>query len=133
MAFFGSSKAEVSSTIDKDISKGVRKAIFVVFDVDDDNLFWLSTCSKILFGCLINLGRREIVALFVLFLTGGALSALLSEGMVLRALLELPSKLLSLLFSELIFVLVLGLLLRSDTRQWIDEDPRLLLLVGTLL
>ena len=48
--------------------------------------------------------------------TGGALSALLSGGMVLRALLELPSKLLSLLFSELIFVLVLGLLLCLDTR-----------------
>ena len=97
--FFGSDKAEVSGTVDGDLSggvlcrtsDGVGKAIFVVFDDDDDdndddNRFRLSTCSKIPFGWLINLGRRAIEALF-LFLSGGALSALLSEGIGVEALI----------------------------------------------
>jgi len=58
------------------------------------------TRSTVPFGWPVKLCRRAVVVLFVIFCTGGALPALLSEGMVLRALLELPSKLLSLLFSE---------------------------------
>ena len=86
----------------------------------------------------MKLGRRLVVALFVLFCSGGALSALLLEGM--EALHALPSVLLSLLFLELLslllflFLLDLVLLLRSVTRQLVCGVPRLLLLpVGTLL
>ena len=73
--------------------------------------FRLSTRSKIPFGWLMKVGRRAIVALFVILFTGGALSALLLEEMVVEALLELPPKLLSLLFSEFNFVLSLLLFL----------------------
>ena len=60
--------------------------------------FRLKTRSTIPFGWLINFGR---LALFLLFFPGGALSALLSEGVGVEALMKLPYLLLSLLSSEL--------------------------------
>ena len=59
--------------------------------------FRLKTRSTIPFGWLINFGR---ITLFLLFFPGGVLSALLSEGGKLEALMKLPSVLLSLLSSE---------------------------------
>ena len=56
----------------------------------------LKTRNIIPFGLLINFGRT----LFLLFLPGGALSALLSEGGGVEALMKLPSVFLSLLSSE---------------------------------
>jgi len=99
------------------LSVSISVVVVVAAAADDDvvDCVQFRTRRTVPFGWLIKLGRRGLLS--VLFLLGGALSALLSEGMVLRVLLELPSKLLSLLFSELIFVLVLGLLLRSDARQ----------------
>ena len=61
--------------------------------------FRLKTRNTIPFGWPIKLGRR-IFTLFLLFLPGGALSALLSEGGGLEALMKLPSLLLSLFSSE---------------------------------
>ena len=65
--------------------------------VDDDDDHCLKTRRIIPFGWLINLER---ITLFILFLSGGAKSALLSKGVWLQVLINLPSLLLSLLSSE---------------------------------
>ena len=73
---------------------------------------------------------------FILF-SWGIISVAIG-GMGLEALLELPSELLSMLFSELLssilFLFGLVLLLQLDTERLVSEALRLLLLpVGTLL
>ena len=60
--------------------------------------FCLKTRNTIPFGWPIKRSRR--ITLFLLFLSGGALSALLSEGVGVTALIKLLSLLLSLLSSE---------------------------------
>ena len=68
--------------------------------VDDDNdRFCLKTRNTIPLGCPIKRGRH--ITLFLLFLLGGALSALLLKGVRVKTLILLPSILLSLLSSEL--------------------------------
>ena len=123
-SFFVSCEVEISDTFYGAVSNGcivVAKAKvtdgFFVFNktisitVDDEfDRFWfrLNTRSIVSFGWLIKLGRCLVVALF-LFLTGGALSALLLERM--ETLTAWPSVLLSLLFSGLLLWILL--LLRS--------------------
>ena len=66
----------------------------VILSIDDVDYFWLSSRNIVPFGWLMKLGKR--IALFILFLSGGALLTLPSEGM--EALIALPSVLLSLLY-----------------------------------
>ena len=81
---------------------GKEDCLFVV-----DHCRLLKTCSTILFGWLIKRGRQ--ITLFLLFLPAEALSALLSEGVGVEALMKLPSLLLSLLSAFCVWIFVIGI------------------------